>query len=95
MGWSHRYVLWQRFKLESKSVQLVFYWGLLLVSVSFSIQFKEFHHPTHIATFIAYTLQMMLLRAASSPYFNMSLLTSDFYGLLFGASPCQIYIFTY
>ncbi|KAI6002815.1 solute carrier family 35 member SLC35F1/F2/F6 [Pisolithus albus] len=37
-----------------------------------------------ISTFIMYTLQMMLFRVASSPYFNISLLTSDFYGLLFG-----------
>lgn len=29
---------------------------------------------------------MVLFRIASSPYFNMSLLTSDFYGLLFGTS---------
>ncbi|KAL4073838.1 solute carrier family 35 member SLC35F1/F2/F6 [Scleroderma citrinum] len=36
------------------------------------------------STFIIYTLQMLLFRVASSPYFNMSLLTSDFYGLLFG-----------
>lgn len=37
-----------------------------------------------ISVFIIYTLQMMLFRVASSPYFNISLLTSDFYGLLFG-----------
>ncbi|KAI6134614.1 solute carrier family 35 member SLC35F1/F2/F6 [Pisolithus thermaeus] len=37
-----------------------------------------------ISVFVMYTLQMMLFRVASSPYFNISLLTSDFYGLLFG-----------
>ncbi|KAH7888884.1 DUF914-domain-containing protein [Phlebopus sp. FC_14] len=37
-----------------------------------------------ICTFTIYSLQMVLFRLASSPYFNISLLTSDFYGLLFG-----------
>lgn len=37
-----------------------------------------------IFTFMTYVIQMLLFRVASSPYFNMSLLTSDFYGLLFG-----------
>jgi len=36
---------------------------------------------------MAYVIQMLLFRVASSPYFNMSLLTSDFYGLLFGTFP--------
>ncbi|KAI6033207.1 hypothetical protein F5J12DRAFT_888127 [Pisolithus orientalis] len=37
-----------------------------------------------ITTFTTYSIQMMLFRMASSPFFNISLLTSDFYGLLFG-----------
>lgn len=37
------------------------------------------------AMFILYTVAPMLYRMASSAYYNISLLTSDFYGLLFGA----------
>ncbi|KAF8159683.1 hypothetical protein B0H34DRAFT_413627 [Crassisporium funariophilum] len=37
-----------------------------------------------IALVILYTLAPILYRMASSAYFNLSLLTSDFYGLLFG-----------
>ncbi|KAL1746631.1 hypothetical protein HDZ31DRAFT_33784 [Schizophyllum fasciatum] len=37
------------------------------------------------AMFILYTVAPLLYRAASSTYYNISLLTSDFYGLLFGA----------
>ncbi|KAI6040246.1 solute carrier family 35 member SLC35F1/F2/F6 [Pisolithus marmoratus] len=51
-----------------------------------------------VSTFIMYTLQMMLFRVASSPYFNISLLTSDFYGLLFGMfllSPALIHYSPY
>ncbi|KIM69264.1 hypothetical protein SCLCIDRAFT_19882 [Scleroderma citrinum Foug A] len=33
---------------------------------------------------IGYTIQMKFFRLASSPYFNLNLLTSDFYSLLFG-----------
>jgi solute carrier family 35 protein F1/2 len=36
------------------------------------------------AMFILYTVAPMLYRLASSAYFNLSLLSSDFYGLLFG-----------
>ena len=36
------------------------------------------------AMFILYTVAPMLYRSASSAYYNISLLTSDFYGLLFG-----------
>ena len=42
-------------------------------------------HP--IAMFILYTVAPLLYRLASSAYFNLSLLSSDFYGLLFGVSP--------
>jgi hypothetical protein len=38
-----------------------------------------------IAMFILYTVAPILYRLASSAYFNLSLLTSDFFGLLFGA----------
>jgi hypothetical protein len=34
--------------------------------------------------FILYTIAPMLYRLSSSAYFNLSLLSSDFYGLLFG-----------
>lgn len=37
--------------------------------------------------FILYTVAPMLYRLASSAYFNLSLLSSDFYGLLFGTRP--------
>jgi len=36
------------------------------------------------AMFILYTVAPLLYRMASSAYYNISLLTSDFYGLLFG-----------
>ena len=35
---------------------------------------------------ILYTVAPLLYRMASSAYFNLSLLSSDFYGLLFGLS---------
>ncbi|KAI6110991.1 hypothetical protein EV401DRAFT_1990730 [Pisolithus croceorrhizus] len=35
------------------------------------------------ATFILYTAAPLLYRSASSPFYNISPLTSDFYGLLF------------
>ena len=41
-------------------------------------------HPPPIAMFILYTVAPLLYRLASSAYFNLSLLSSDFYGLLFG-----------
>ena len=34
--------------------------------------------------FILYTVAPWIYRLASSAYYNISLLTSDFYGLLFG-----------
>lgn len=34
--------------------------------------------------FILYTTAPLIYRAASSVYYNLSLLSSDFYGLLFG-----------
>jgi len=34
--------------------------------------------------FILYTVAPLLYRMASSAYYNLSLLSSDFYGLLFG-----------
>jgi len=36
------------------------------------------------AMFILYTTAPLLYRSASSAFYNISLLTSDFYGLLFG-----------
>ena len=38
------------------------------------------------AMLILYTVAPLLYRMASSAYFNLSLLSSDFYGLLFGKS---------
>jgi len=37
-----------------------------------------------IAMFVLYTVAPLLYRLASSAYYNLSLLSSDFYGLLFG-----------
>jgi len=37
-----------------------------------------------VAMFVLYTVAPLLYRLASSAYFNLSLLSSDFYGLLFG-----------
>jgi solute carrier family 35 protein F1/2 len=34
--------------------------------------------------FTLYTVAPLLYRMASSPFYNISLLTSDFYGLIFG-----------
>jgi solute carrier family 35 protein F1/2 len=39
------------------------------------------------AMFILYTVAPLLYRMASSVYYNLSLLSSDFFGLLFGTSP--------
>jgi len=41
---------------------------------------------TFSAMLTLYTLAPLLYRAASSPFYNMSLLTSDFYTLIFGVS---------
>ncbi|KAG6845500.1 hypothetical protein H0H87_008397 [Tephrocybe sp. NHM501043] len=43
-------------------------------------------HEIHVASamFILYTVAPMLYRLASSTYYNLSLLSSDFWGLLFG-----------
>ena len=38
----------------------------------------------HLAMIILYTVSPLLYRLASSAYYNLSLLSSDFYGLLFG-----------
>ncbi len=43
--------------------------------------------PTGIAMFVLYTVAPLLYRLASSAYFNLSLLSSDFYGLIFGKHP--------
>lgn len=42
-----------------------------------------------LAMLILYTVSPLLYRLASSAYYNLSLLSSDFYGLLFG----MIYFF--
>jgi solute carrier family 35, member F1/2 len=39
-----------------------------------------------LAMIILYTVAPLLYRMASSTYYNLSLLSSDFFGLLFGAS---------
>ena len=36
------------------------------------------------AMFILYTFAPIIYRLASSPFYNLSLLSSDFFGLLFG-----------
>jgi len=49
-----------------------------------SVYFQCIDSVTLIAMFILYTVAPLLYRLASSAYFNLSLLSSDFYGLLFG-----------
>lgn len=39
-----------------------------------------------VAMFIMYTVAPLLYRLASSTYYNLSLRSASFYGLLFGAS---------
>jgi hypothetical protein len=39
-----------------------------------------------VALFVMYTVAPLLYRLASSTYYNLSLRTASFYGLLFGAS---------
>ena len=41
-------------------------------------------HRLPLAMIILYTVSPLLYRMASSAYYNLSLLSSDFYGLLFG-----------
>ena len=41
------------------------------------------------AMLILYTVSPVLYRLASSAYYNLSLLSSDFYGLLFGKLTLQ------
>ena len=40
-----------------------------------------------LAMFVMYTVAPLLYRLASSTYYNLSLRSASFYGLLFGASP--------
>ena len=40
-----------------------------------------------VALFVMYTVAPLLYRLASSTYYNLSLRSASFYGLLFGASP--------
>ena len=42
-------------------------------------------HKLPLAMIILYTVSPLLYRLASSAYYNLSLLSSDFYGLLFGS----------
>ena len=42
--------------------------------------------------FVLYTVAPLLYRLASSAYFNLSLLSSDFYGLLFGMQFISIFL---
>ena len=44
---------------------------------------------TFSAMLILYTVSPVLYRLASSAYYNLSLLSSDFYGLLFGKLTLQ------
>lgn len=41
-------------------------------------------HSTILAMFILYTVAPIIYRLSSSAFYNISLLSSDFYGLLFG-----------
>ncbi|KAL4078572.1 solute carrier family 35 member SLC35F1/F2/F6 [Scleroderma yunnanense] len=72
-------------------------WGMIVSATQASIlEHKKWMSTTWDSTTIGllvgysisvpvgYSMQMVLFRLASSPYFNLSLLTSDFYSLLFG-----------
>jgi solute carrier family 35, member F1/2 len=74
------------FVRSSRDCQLGFCLGTQLVRI-FLVECTT-AQPTIIyvtAMFILYTVAPLLYRLASSAYFNLSLLTSDFFGLLFGA----------
>lgn len=47
------------------------------------------------AMFILYTTAPILYRMASSVFYNLSLLSSDFFGLLFGELPPNFSFFAY
>jgi len=72
-------------------------WGMIINGIQASgLEHKEWKQATWsgenigllvaytAAMFILYTVAPLLYRLASSAYFNLSLLSSDFYGLLFG-----------
>jgi len=73
-------------------------WAHLLLTVGFLVAYTagrlllhNYLHPradNHLpAMFILYTTAPLLYRMASSAFYNISLLTSDFYGLIFGTLP--------
>lgn len=72
-------------------------WGMIINGIQASaLEHKQWKQSTWsgenigllvaytAAMFILYTVAPLLYRLASSAYFNLSLLSSDFYGLLFG-----------
>lgn len=67
---------WALVRLHGRCVYITTRWSFNIFTSSFPI-----------AMFILYTVAPLLYRLASSAYFNISLLTSDFYGLLFGMCP--------
>lgn len=50
----------------------------------------ESNSVLNLAMFILYTVAPLLYRMASSAYYNLSLLSSDWYGLIFGTFHIQI-----
>jgi hypothetical protein len=74
--------------LNMSPLQLVFWLHIQLVSL-FSAAFSLHIEACSLAMLILYTVAPLLYRLASSTYYNLSLLSSDFYGLLFGVSFMQ------
>lgn len=58
-----------------------------MVAIFFFLEF--------LAMFILYTVAPILYRMASSPYYNLSLLSSDFFGLLFGKLSLSYSLYLY
>ncbi|ELU43476.1 DUF914 domain-containing membrane protein [Rhizoctonia solani AG-1 IA] len=63
-------------------------YGMIINAIQASgLEHKEMRNVTWnggVTMFILYTTAPLIYRAASSVYYNLSLLSSDFYGLLFG-----------
>lgn len=80
MGRSHRFVpslflFFSPFHTIQQHTLLI--WASFCVTVGLLLAYTA-------AMYILYTVAPILYRMASSAYYNLSLLSSDFYGLLFG-----------
>ena len=75
---------WNGATSESRSMRTQLYtYGRVMTDVE-SIKTVGLLVAYTAAMFILYTVAPILYRMASSAYYNLSLLSSDFYGLLFG-----------